>query len=111
MLPDGIDLRQAQFCEKWMSVEDMTAAALDVKIRNAGWHFMWLQDAYSHFVTGGTAESAISKAINLALHQVNGRFNAAELDSINVRKYPCFQVAKVTLYARQIQQDASLSHE
>jgi hypothetical protein len=108
MLPDGIDLRQEQFCEKWMSAEDTTAAALDVKIRNAGWHFVWLQDAYSHFATGGTAESAVSKAINLALHQVKGRFNAAELDSINVRKYPGFQVAKVTLYARQIQQLASL---
>jgi hypothetical protein len=31
MLPDGIDLRQEQFCEKWMSVEDTTASALDVR--------------------------------------------------------------------------------
>jgi hypothetical protein len=108
LLPGRIDLRQEQFCEKWMSVEDTTASALDVKIRNAGWHFMWLQDAYSHFATGRTAESAISKAIYLALHQVKGRFNAAELYSINVRKYPGFQVAKVTLYARQIQQEVSL---
>ena len=108
MLPDGIDLRQEQFCEKWMCVEDTTAAALDDKIRNAGWHFMWLQDAYSHFATGRTAESAIGKAIDLALHQVKGRFNAAELDSINARKYPGFVVARVTLYARQIQQVASL---
>jgi len=90
-----------------MSVEDTTTSALDVKIRNAGWHFMWLQDVYSHFATGRTAEPAISKAIKLALHQVKGRFNAAELYSINVRKYPGFQVAKVTLYARQIQQKAS----
>ena len=74
------------------------------KIRNAGWHFMWFQDAYFRFAAGGTAESAISKAINLALRQVKGRFNAAELDSINVREYPGFQVAEVTLYARQIQQ-------
>jgi hypothetical protein len=88
LLPGGIDLRQEQFCEKWMSVEDTTTSALDVKIRNAGWHFMWLQDAYSHFATGRTAESAISKAIKLTLHQVKGRFNAAELYSINVRKYP-----------------------
>jgi hypothetical protein len=47
MLPDGIDLTQEQFCEKWMSVEDTIAAALDVKIRNAGWHFIWLQGSYS----------------------------------------------------------------
>jgi hypothetical protein len=69
---------------------------------------MWSTDDYSRFAAGGKAESAIGKAINLALHQVKGPFNAAELDSIDVRKYPGFQVAKVTLYARQIQQEASL---
>jgi hypothetical protein len=78
------------------------------KIRNARWHFIWFQDAYFRFAAGRTAESAISKAINFALHQVKERFNAAELDSINVREYPGFQGAEVTLYARQIQQGASL---
>ena len=37
------------------------------KIRNAGRHFMCFQDAYFRFAAGGTAESAIGKAINLAL--------------------------------------------
>ena len=107
-LPDGIDLVQEQFCEKWMSVADTMAAALDVDIRNAGWHFMWLEGTYSRLGAGRTVESAIGKAVALALNQVNGRFNAAELDSINVRKYPGFLVAKVTLHARHIQQAASL---
>jgi hypothetical protein len=107
-LPDGIDLVQERFCERWISVADTTAAALDVIIRNAGWHFMWLEGPYSRIGAGRTAESAIGKAVALALNQVNGRFNAAELDSINVRKYPGFLVAKVTLHARHIQQAASL---
>jgi hypothetical protein len=107
-LPDGIDLIQEQFCEKWMLVTDTIAAALDVNIRNVGWHFMWFAGSYSRLGAGRTAESAIGKAITLALNQVNGRFNAAELDSIHVRKYPGFRVAKVTLHARHIQQAASL---
>ena len=37
------------------------------------------------------------------------RFNAAELGSVSVSKYPGFQVATVTLHARQIQKQASLS--
>ncbi len=109
-LPDGIDLVQEQFCEKWMSLADTMAAALDVDIRNAGWHFMWLEGTYSRLGAGRTVESAIGKAVALALNQVNGRFNAAELDSINVRKYPGFLVAKVTLHARHIQQAATLGH-
>jgi hypothetical protein len=108
VLPGGLGLIQEQFCEAWMSLGDTTSAALDLKVRNAGWHFMWLEDACSRKGIGLTATSAISKAITLALNQIKGRFNAAELDSISVRKYPGFQVAKVTLHPRQIQQAASL---
>jgi hypothetical protein len=102
-LPDGIDLVQEQFCEKWMSAADTMAVAL-----NAGWHFMWLEGTYSRPGAGRTVESAIAKAVALALNQVNGRFHAAELDSISVRKYPGFLVAKVTLHARHIQHAAML---
>jgi len=109
MLPDGLDLRQEQFCEMWMSVEDTMSTALDKKVRNAGWHFIWLEDVYSRFGIGRTATSAIGKAISLALNQIKGRFNAAEIDSVSVSRYPGFQVAKITLHARHIQQQASLS--
>ncbi len=109
VLPDGLDLKQERFCGTWMSVKDTMAAALDVKVRNAGWHFMWLEDAYARFGVGRTATSAIDKAIASALDRIKDRFNAAELESVSVSKYLGFRVAKITLYARQIQQQASLS--
>jgi hypothetical protein len=108
VLPDGLNLTQEQFCQAWMFVEDTMSAALDLKVRNAGWHFMWLEDACSRRGVGLTATSAIGRATTLALNQIKGRFNAAELDSVSVRKYPGFQIAKVTLHPRQIQQAASL---
>ena len=107
-LPDGLDLTQEQFCGTWMSVKDTMAATLDLKVRNAGWHFMWLEDAYAHFGVGRTAASAIDKAITRALDRIKNRFNAAELDSISISKYLGFRVAKITLHARQIQPQASL---
>lgn len=91
-----------------MSVEDTTAAALDIKLRSADWHFMWLTEAHSCLGIGRTAESARSNAIALALKKVQQRFNAAELSLLKITKYPGFQVAKVVLQARQIQQHASL---
>lgn len=108
-LPDGLDLRQEPFCEMWMSVDDTSSTILDAKIRTAGWHFMWLADAYSCHGFGSTEASAVTKAITRALGQVKGRFNAAELESIKVSKYPGVQIAKITLHARQIQQQAYLS--
>jgi hypothetical protein len=69
ILPDGMELIQTRFDEKWMSVENATAATLDVRIRNAGWHFMFLQTAHSRLCIGRTAESATRKATALALKQ------------------------------------------
>jgi len=108
MLPHGLDLVQEQFCETWMSIEDTTSSVLDERVRNTGWHFMSLVGVCSGSGVGRTATSAIEKAIAGALKRIQGRFNAAELDSIKVSKYPGFQVARITLHARHIQQHASL---
>ena len=108
ILPDGMDLIQTRFDEQWMSVENATAATLDTRIWNAGWHFMFLQTAHSRLGIGRTAESATSKAMALALKQTEGRFNAAELGLGKVTRYPGFHVARATLPTREVQQGASL---
>jgi hypothetical protein len=74
--------------DNWTLVEEITAPVFDTMIRQAGWHFMWMQAR--------------------ALKGVARRFNAAELDSVQVTKYPGFHVAKVTLQPRHIQQHTSL---
>lgn len=109
VLPDGLNLVQEQFCKTWMSIEDPTSAVLDEKVRAAGWHFMWLADTCSFSGVSRMATSAVNKAIIGALKRIPGRFNAAELDSIKMSKYPGFQVAKITLHGRHIQQQTSLS--
>jgi hypothetical protein len=107
-LPHGFALLQETFGEKWMSVVETTAAALDIKLRSADWHFMWLTEEHSCWGVGQTAESACSNAIAQALKKVSQRFNAAELSQLRITKYPGFQVATVILQTRQIQQHASL---
>lgn len=107
-LPRGLALTQEPFCERWLSVEDTTAAALDLALRNADWHFMWLTEAHSRRGFGRTVESARKKAITLALKKVPERFNAAELSLIKITKYLGFQIVRATLHTRQIQQHASV---
>jgi hypothetical protein len=108
ILPDGMGLIQTRFGEKWMSVENATAATLDARVRNAGWHFICLQTAHSRLGIGRTAESATSRAMALVLNQTEGRFNAAELSLVKVTRYLGFHVARATLHTRQNQQHASL---
>jgi hypothetical protein len=67
-----------------MSVEDTTAAALDIKVQGADWHFIWLKEAHTCLGIGKTAESACSNAIALALKIVQQRFNAAELSLLKI---------------------------
>jgi hypothetical protein len=69
---------------------------------------MWLTEAHSCLGIGRTAESAYTNAIALALKKIQQRFNAAELSLLKITKYPGFQVARVVLQTRQIQQHASL---
>jgi hypothetical protein len=107
-LPVAVSLLQRNFCDSWMSADGMTSSVLDLAVRKAGWHFIWLVAPHSSFGIGQTAESATSSAVVLALKNIEQRFNAAELCSVKVTKYPGFRVARVTLHPRQIQPNVSL---
>ena len=109
ILPDGLNLVQEQFSETWMSVADTTSTVLDEKIRAVGWHFMWLAETYSCSDVGNIATSAIDRAIAGALKRIQQKFNAAELESIKVSKYPGFKVVRANIHARHIQQHASFT--
>jgi hypothetical protein len=108
VLPDRLDPRLQPVGEEWSVVEEIPALIFDTMIRQAGWHFMWLQEACSRRGIGLTEEVAIRRALSRALKGVAKRFNAAELDSIQIKQYPGFQVATVTVQTLQIQRHASL---
>ena len=107
-LPDQFCLQQERFCQNWMLVEGLAAVTLDAKIRNAGWHFMWMLGSNSRRGLGKTREAAIHRALERALGVTSRQFNASELDSFLVKRYPGFYLAKVILHPRQIQQQTSL---
>jgi hypothetical protein len=108
ILPDRLDPLQEPIGGNWTLVEEITAPVFDTMIRQAGWHFMWIQGSCSQRGFGITREEATHRALTHALERVARRFNAAELDSFHVTKYPGFHVANVTLQPRQIQQHTSL---
>ena len=108
-MPPHFDLAQ-QPCgtDNWMLLEEIEASVLDTMIRHAGWHFVCLQGAYSRSGVGLSPEEAIHQALDRALNGLKVRFNAAELESVQVSSYPVFHLAKITLQPRHIQQHTSL---
>src|SRR6185437_3908987 len=109
ILPDRLDPCRQPIGEEWSVVEEIPALVFDTMIRQAGWHFMWLQEACSRRGIGLTEEVAIRRALSRALKGVSKRFNAAELDSVQIKQYPGFQIAVVTVQTLQIQRHASLN--
>jgi len=109
ILPDRLNPCLRPIDEKWSVVEEIPALVFDTMIRRAGWHFMWLQDSRSRTGVGLTEEAAIRRALLRALRGISKRFNAAELDSLQVTEYPGFQVANIRVQTLQIQRHASLS--
>ena len=108
ILPDRLDPCQHPIGAEWSVVEEIPALVFDAMIRHAGWHFMWLQEPCSRKGIGLTEEAAIRRALFHALKGVSKRFNAAELDCIQITQYPGFQIANVTVQTLQIQRHASL---
>ncbi len=92
----------------WTNSEFESAHKVDQRIRELGWHFMWLALYSTRIGVGRSRTSALDKAIRSGLEDLKPRFNTAELMDVRVRKYPGFYVAKVKLAARHIQEWASL---
>jgi hypothetical protein len=111
ILPDRFDLSRKSFCRDWATVIGVFVSELDASIRSVGWHFMWLADSHSSRALGGTPETATHRALVRALKGVRGRFNAAELSSLQVVNCLGLHIAKVTLHARHIQKQASLDSD
>jgi hypothetical protein len=108
ILPNYLDPLRGPFGESWTHVEEISAPVFDTMIRHAGWHFIFVHGTRSRRGFGVTRDDATHRAVIRALGEVSGECNAAELDSVQVAKYPGFHVARVTVQPRQVQQHTSL---
>jgi len=108
VLPNRLDPLSEPVGDHWARVEELDALIFDTMIRQAGWHFMWIQNSCARRGVGIIRQNAIDRALIRALGSVAGRFNAAELGLLRVSRYLGFRVAKATLHTRHIQERASL---
>ncbi len=108
-LPDGLKLVTEEFREGWNLVRSGDAHCLYRKVRRRRWHLLRIEEGSLRSGVGKESQEAIACALNLALRRVGARFNAAEVEHIELKQYPWFFIAKVRVYPYQIQQSAVLS--
>jgi hypothetical protein len=107
-LPAGLTLATVEFREGWSFVRPGNARRLEKKIQTRGWNFIKVADGLLRSGVGDTSQEAIAGALKLALRRVNEHFNAAEVEHIELTKYPWFFLARVRINPYRIQPDAAL---
>lgn len=108
-LPSGLKLATLEFREGWNFVRPGDARKLEKRIQTRGWNFIKVGDGLLRSGVGDTSQEAIAGALKLALRRVSARFNAAEVEHIELTKYPWFYLARVRINPYRIQPDAALS--
>jgi hypothetical protein len=108
VLPDRLDPLKKLVSEDWNVVEEITAPVLDTMIRRMGWHFLCMLRPFRRNGFGLTEADAAERALAGGLKRVARKYNAAELVSVQTKRYLGVHVAVVTLQPRQVQQFTSL---
>jgi hypothetical protein len=104
ILPDRLDPLREPVGDRWTLVEEITVSVFDTMIRQKGWHFEWVDRPCCRKGYALNDEDATQRALVGALNRVAGRFNAAELIDVQLKKVLGFHIASVTVQPRQIQQ-------
>jgi hypothetical protein len=108
ILPSSLDPLRHAFGEHWTHVEGILEPVFDTVIRHAGWHYIWMLGSCSRRGWARTQDAAIDKGLSRALRALSDQANAAELDSVQITRYPWFHVANVTVQRRCIQEHSAL---
>jgi hypothetical protein len=110
-LPGNLKLVTEEFREGWNFVRSGGARRLDKEIRRRGWHIIRIGQGSMRSGVGQTSQEAIAGALKLALRCLSERSHAAEVAHIELKIYPWFFLAKVTVYPYQIERSAVVAVE
>jgi hypothetical protein len=103
-LPNRFRIPQDKFDENWLLARNISATTFDSSLRNAGWHFIAIAGAFRKMGFGLTEEAATRRALAFAFKYIQRRYNAAEVESVGVRRILGLKVVTVEMHARHIQQ-------
>jgi hypothetical protein len=107
-LPNHFRIPQDKFDENWLLARNISSATLGSSLRNTDWHFMAITGAFREMGFGLTEEAATRKALASAFKHIQRRYNAAEVESVDVRRILGFKVVTVEMHARHIQEQTVL---
>jgi hypothetical protein len=107
-LPNDLKLATEEFREGWDFAPSVDARRLEKRIVTQGWSFIKIAGGPLKSGVGDTSQEAIGNALKLALRHISVRFNAVEVEQIELTQYPWFFLARVKVLPYCIQHGAAL---
>ena len=108
-LPASLTIAKEDFQNGWKFALMANAQELETQVHSSGWNLFTIVDRVQASGVGETQQEAVASGLRLALLRMNARNNAAMVESIELTKYPWFELARVKVRPICIQQSATLA--
>lgn len=108
-LPASLRIAKEDFQNGWKFALTANAQELETQVHASGWNLIKIADQLQASGVGETAQEAVASGLRLALLRMNVGNNAAAVESIELTKYPWFELARVKVRPICIQQSATLA--
>lgn len=103
-LPGDLFLDGGSSQEVWNVMNGKDARDLATNLQRWGWQFTVISDWLQKSGVGATSEEAIDCALRQLLCQLDVGFNAVQVESIDLKAYPWFCLARLIIRPGLIQQ-------
>ena len=107
-LPAGLEVTTDRFSDGWQCVQPEDSARLKEEIQACGWSFIMHAGGLLGNGVEDTSQGAIDSALKVALCHIGERFNAVEIEHIELTQYPWFFLARVGVCPYRIHPDAAM---
>src|ERR1035437_8320344 len=103
-LPASLTIAKEDFQNGWKFALIADAQELEKQVHASGWNLFTIAERVQVSGVGETQQEAVATGLRLALLRMNASNNAATVESIELTKYPWFELARVRVRPICIQQ-------
>ncbi len=107
--PPLFDLETEAYSGSWSQVKFLDGAALDRKVRAAGWNFFFIASEARAIFVGATGAKKLGDALTRLLEKLKPQnFNGLEVTGIVRKKFMGFPYTVVSAHSRHLQSSCYL---
>ena len=107
-LPAGLEVTTDRFSDGWQCVQAGDTERFKEEIQVRGWSYIMHAGGLLGNGVEDTSQEAIDSAVKVVLCHIGQRFNAVEIEHIELTQYPWFYLARVGVRIYRIQPDAAM---